>query len=431
MESGGNPDVEESSFAGTAGSETESSSSGEGGSQTKAESQNGQESREAESKASEAATGSSAAKAEAGQKARVFFEGEGTEEAPYLIGTAKELEKLAELMASDYENYGDRSYRLTQNIQMKKGRNNHKAIGSTEHPFIGEFDGDGYVISRIRINRPRLEEQGLFGVVGEEGTVRNVGLTENIICGGDQVGAIAGINFGTVESCFQTGEVYGVNNNVGSLVGQNRGSVADCYSTGLVCGGYRVGDYIPETEGEEKGRKAGRGGFRDFIQTIAETIAETVAETVAYVIEETRAGLETLYEMVTTTLSAEGGPGVSGDGGARLWSSGDRGKRPWSSEERRKGIRYPGAGERRFWGGRKRCRRKYDVWGSWNRLGKAGKDGRTGDNGRTGNDGSAGNDERTGADRGGPGEIPRCGHRISRERGDSSEKWCNRAVNGE
>ena len=327
-ESSGKPDYEESGSSGTLESEMESSLSGEGDGQTKAESQSGQESKETEPGEQESATESSAGKAEAGKTAKVFFEGQGTEEAPFLIGTAKELEKLAELMASDYENYGNRHYRLTQNIQMKKGRNNHKAIGSTEHPFMGEFDGDGYVISRIKINRPRLEAQGLFGVVGTEGAVRNVGLTENIICGGDYVGAIAGINNGTIESCFQTGEVYGVNNNVGSLIGQNQGRVADCYSTGLVCGGYRIGDYIPETEGEEKGRKAGRGGFRDFIQTIAETIAETVAETVAYVIEETKAGLETLYEMVTTTLSAEGGPGVQGTEESDLGVQETQGKGP-------------------------------------------------------------------------------------------------------
>ena len=327
-ESSGQPDYEESSLA------------GEDDSQTKEESQSGQESKETEPGEHEHATESSAAKTEAGQTAKVFFEGQGTEEAPFLIGTAKELEKLAELMASDYENYGDRYYRLTQNIQMKKGRNNHKAIGSTEHPFMGEFDGDGYVISRIKINRPRLEAQGLFGVVGTEGAVRNVGLTENIICGGDYVGAIVGINNGIVESCFQTGEVYGINNNVGSLVGQNRGSVADCYSTGVVCGGYRIGDYIPETEGEEKGRKAGRGGFRDFIQTIAETIAETVAETVAYVIEETKAGLETLYEMVTTTLGAERGPGVQGteENGPGIQETQEKGPGIQGPEEEGSGV---------------------------------------------------------------------------------------------
>ena len=308
-------DVEESDFPGASEGESESSLPGDDDNQTKEDSQSSQESKASESsafesKASEAATESSAVKEVAGQAAKAFFEGEGTEESPYLIGTAKELEKLAELMASDYESYGNRSYRLTQNIQMKKGRNNHKAIGSAEQPFAGEFDGDGYVISRIKINRPKLDTQGLFGVIGEEGTVRNVGMTENSICGGENVGAIAGINYGTVESCFQTGEVYGINNNAGSIAGRNHGSVTDCYSTGLVCGGYRTGDYIPEAEGEEKGRNAGRGGFRDFIQTIAETIAETVAETVAYVIEETKAGIETLYEIVATTLSPEPGPEV-------------------------------------------------------------------------------------------------------------------------
>jgi len=174
-----------------------------------------------------------------------------------------------------------------------------------DQPFKGQFDGDGYIISGLKINRPKKTAQGLFAFIGEEGEVRNIGLTENSICGLEGVGAIAGINFGTIEACFQDGEVYGVEDSAGSIAGKNSGTISNCYSTGTACGGYRTGDYIPETAGEEKGRNAGRGGFRDFIMTIAETIAETVSETLSYVLEETKAGLETLYEIVTTTLSPE------------------------------------------------------------------------------------------------------------------------------
>lgn len=212
---------------------------------------------------------------------------------------------MAELAVEDYETYGNSCYRLTQNIQMKKGRNNHKPIGSREQPFMGELDGDGYVISGLRISRPSKEAQGLFASIGAEGTVRNLGLSENSICGQEDVGAIAGINYGTIEACFQTGEVYGVKDRVGSMAGRNSGTISNCYSTGPVYGGYKIGDYIPESAGEEKGRYVGRGGFRDFIMTVAETLAETIAETVAYIVEETKAGLETLYEIVTTTLSPE------------------------------------------------------------------------------------------------------------------------------
>ena len=127
---------------------------------------------------------------------------------------------------------------------MKKGRNNHKPIGSMEQPFMGEFDGDGYVISGLRINKPKKGAQGLFASVGAEGTVRNTGLAENGICGLENVGAIAGVNYGTIEACFQTGEIYGIKENVGSIAGKKSGTISDCYSTGAVYGGYTSGDYI-------------------------------------------------------------------------------------------------------------------------------------------------------------------------------------------
>lgn len=239
------------------------------------------------------------------------FSGEGTEESPYLIQSAKDLELLAKLIISDYETYGSGCYRLTQNIQMKKGGNNHTPIGSREQPFLGEFDGDGYEIAGLRINRPRKELQGLFAVVGENGAVRNVGLRDNRICGKEQVGAVAGFNYGTIESCFQTGEVFGISDSAGSIAGINSGTIQDCYSTGMVYGGYRTGDYLPENPEDGLRRRAPRAGFRDFIMTVAETIAETISETVSYVIEETKSSLETIYEIVTTAFSAENNQDLS------------------------------------------------------------------------------------------------------------------------
>ena len=247
------------------------------------------------------------------KEAGAYFAGEGTEESPYLIQTAKDLELIAKLMAEDYETYGNSCYQLSQNISMKKGRNNHTPIGNREHPFMGVFDGDGYVISGLRINSPRKEQQGLFGAVGETGLVRNVGLKENSICGKAEVGALAGVNSGTIEACFQTGEVFGISDSVGSIAGVNRGTVQDCYSTGHVYGGFKTGDDLPADQEGSQSKRAPRAGIRDFIMTVAETIAETIAETVAYVIEETKSNLETLYGMVTTAFSTEAeavGPGI-------------------------------------------------------------------------------------------------------------------------
>ncbi len=150
-----------------------------------------------------------------------------------------------------------------------------------ESPFTGTLDGLGHTIDGLVIDRPDTANVGLFGFIGETGLVRNLGITGGSVKGGNNVGALAGVNGddgdspngGTVTDVYATAEITGVDNvgglvgknfdgiierthatgdvdgsgdNVGGLVGYNAGRIKDAYATGDVSapGGTAVGGLV-------------------------------------------------------------------------------------------------------------------------------------------------------------------------------------------
>ncbi|MEH2518569.1 filamentous hemagglutinin family protein [Bradyrhizobium sp. AZCC 1610] len=97
-------------------------------------------------------------------------------------------------------------------------------IGSTATKFTGAFNGQGYTIANLTINRPTTDDVGLFGYVGAGVTVQDVGLLGAAVTGKAEVGGLAGNNAGTITRSYATGVVNGTSNDVGGLVGYNVGT---------------------------------------------------------------------------------------------------------------------------------------------------------------------------------------------------------------
>ena len=97
-------------------------------------------------------------------------------------------------------------------------------IGSTATKFTGAFNGQGHTIANLTINRPTTDEVGLFGYVGSGVTVQDVGLLGAAVTGRNNVGALAGINAGTITRSYATGVVNGTGGYIGGLVGYNFGT---------------------------------------------------------------------------------------------------------------------------------------------------------------------------------------------------------------
>jgi hypothetical protein len=116
--------------------------------------------------------------------------------------------------------------------------------------FTGSFDGQGYEISDLFINRPDENFVGLFSYVRGEGQIQDIGLVNVIVTGKRGVGGLVGRNvIGTVSNSYSKGSITG-NSLVGGLVGENGGlppnpsNISDSYSMGSVTGITYVGGLV-------------------------------------------------------------------------------------------------------------------------------------------------------------------------------------------
>ena len=122
-------------------------------------------------------------------------------------------------------------------------------IGTTEHPFVGTFNGNGHTISGV--NRAlEFPNQGVFGYVSG-GTIHDVVVNTNITGDCNYMGSVAGtLASGTVYNTGSTGTVTANANTiaVGGTVGYNGGLVHSSFATGTFTG--LAGDYVGGLVGE-------------------------------------------------------------------------------------------------------------------------------------------------------------------------------------
>ena len=111
-------------------------------------------------------------------------------------------------------------------------------IDYTDTEWAGEFDGNEYTISGIYCYGNadgRLSSVGLFGYIAEGGAVRNVNLENSYFFGGENVGSIAYVTYGTIENCHSDATVYG-DYSVGGIASMlyDAGIVTNCSFTGKI-----------------------------------------------------------------------------------------------------------------------------------------------------------------------------------------------------
>ena len=101
--------------------------------------------------------------------------------------------------------------------------------------FTGTFDGQGHTITLLILSYDPNDFIGVFARIGEAGVVHNLGVAASVVTDSTNayVGAIAGINWGTITHCWSGGTVTGYHR-VGGLVGTNKGTIDECYSVANV-----------------------------------------------------------------------------------------------------------------------------------------------------------------------------------------------------
>lgn len=118
--------------------------------------------------------------------------------------------------------------------------------------FQGEYDGNGYTISRLTIRRENQDNVGLFGFVNNFGKVENVGLIDANITGRSNVGGVIGQSTNaTVTNSYSTGKVTSSSFRTGGLIGYaNSTTITETYSKASVQsdGGSNIGGLIGELD---------------------------------------------------------------------------------------------------------------------------------------------------------------------------------------
>ena len=187
----------------------------------------------------------------------------------YKITSAEDLAYLAEIVNDKDWDTSNATFVLANDIDLTAWcatNGNWEPIGyDYSHSFEGTFDGNGHVISNLKINNPTADYQGLFGyIVGAD--IKNIGIENVNIIGQSYTGGLVGnlqsnsrvtnsfttgIVKGTgylggligspgsdtcyIESCYSEADVVGTGGYVGGIAGLfSYGSLTNCYATGNV-----------------------------------------------------------------------------------------------------------------------------------------------------------------------------------------------------
>lgn len=156
------------------------------------------------------------------------------------VAAQEEVSNAAELQ--DVQDDLDGDYVLKDDINMSGvsgfepiGDRNDRTADRSGSPFTGTFDGNGYTVSNLTIDRPNENYVGLFGAVGSGGTIENVGVEDVEVTGDGWTGSLVGFNEGEVNRSYAGGDVSVSGSwTTGGLVGANAGEVIESYSEATV-----------------------------------------------------------------------------------------------------------------------------------------------------------------------------------------------------
>lgn len=188
----------------------------------------------------------------------------------FQTGGGKNLSANAILTANIIVNTGVLD--ANKNLVSKSDLTEWKPIGARWSSYTGTFDGQGYTISGLYFNNPTSSYVGLFGSIGANGKISNVGVLDSYFQFSEFGGGVCGVNYGTVRDCKNTGSVRGlaaiggvcglnekggiIENSfnegtvsgtgdnvqqVGGVCGYNNGTIKSCYNTASVSGQNSVG----------------------------------------------------------------------------------------------------------------------------------------------------------------------------------------------
>ncbi len=209
-----------------------------------------------------------------------FADGDGTESDPWQIATLEQLQA-----AGESENL-DKHFILINDIDAEGTADWDDGKGfdpigwwenaSDNKVFSGSFDGNGFTITHLTINRAEEDRIGLFGyvdgailknitldnlhVTGDRyvgglagymsgGEINGITVSGSAVSGNARIGGITGFSTGTLTGVLYSGSVTG-GSTAGGISGTNIGSITDASFSGSVSGESYVGGLTGGNSGE-------------------------------------------------------------------------------------------------------------------------------------------------------------------------------------
>ncbi|MDE6758373.1 MAG: collagen-like protein [Clostridia bacterium] len=161
---------------------------------------------------------------EAGAAKSLFKNGNGTADSPYEISNVEEFNSISYRL--------DAYYVQTANIDFTD--QDFYSIGDYSHPFTGHYDGQKFLLSGINAGYDSADYTGVFAFIYSGAKVSNVRVENSHFIGRQNVGAIAGLNAGTIDGCVANAKITVSANSGGGITGANSGVISRCVNAGNI-----------------------------------------------------------------------------------------------------------------------------------------------------------------------------------------------------
>ena len=175
--------------------------------------------------------------------AQVFSGGAGTTADPYVVSTPEQLDQVRNFLTSHFILANDID--LTEYLSSvgagyaQWGEQGWLPIGTNDVIFKGSFNGAGFKVTGIWLNRIETFDVGLFGYI-RTARIENLGIIigDRGIRAFDNVAGLVGVqDMSRIENCYAIGNVGG-RSDIGGLIGEQIRSshIKNCYAICNVSG---------------------------------------------------------------------------------------------------------------------------------------------------------------------------------------------------
>gem|GEM_PF-1271917 len=203
--------------------------------------------------------------------------GDGTVENPYIILTLDHLNAMRQDVTAHYRLGADINAGATMAWDAGRG---WTPVGASAERFTGTFDGYGYAIRQLAINRPTTDYQGLFAYA-QNAVMHDLDMEQFDIQGGAYIGGLIGYATGTrVEFVRGTELTINGGSDTGGLIGYASGGQIHALSChAIIRGDARVGGLIGNTAGGVTMYHAWSDGSVEGVSNIGGLVGQLYAAT--------------------------------------------------------------------------------------------------------------------------------------------------------